>query len=117
RKICKHMTCKAARHSLCGIAFIIPETGEKCKAEIVLFTKSIFLIDFGTSGIMKMRVCQKRYGGLFPAPTYLFQGTSKYPNPSDVVQICDRFTCEKTQEYLVYFKFFASEDGVKMRRR
>ena len=27
------------------------------------------------------------------------------PNPSDVVQICDRFTCGKMQEYLVYFKF------------
>lgn len=27
------------------------------------------------------------------------------PNPSDVVQICDKFTCGKMQEYLVYFKF------------
>ncbi len=38
--------------------------------------------------------------------SHVIRASLKTPNPSDVVQICDRFPCGKMQEYSMYFKFF-----------
>lgn len=84
------------------IAALRPIMGVHYPLDVIfgaLLSVVIGAVGFSAAYLLDIFPLTERYVGIL-------RESLNTPNPSDVVQICAEFAFKKTQEYLMYFKFF-----------